>query len=215
MKNLDLSLYLVTDSSKFSYDNFLVAVEDALKSGVTLLQLREKEKSGKELYHIAKDIKSIADKYNIPLIINDRIDIALAVDASGVHLGQNDVPIDAARRILGSNKIIGATTKTVEQAIKAQEQGANYLGVGAIYPTTTKVVTVITKVSTLKEICSSVKIPVVAIGGLNKDNISILENTGISGIAVVSAILSQENVSKATKELKLDSGTFRLSSFLC
>lgn len=202
MRDFDLTLYLVTDGSGLEDKSFLKAVEEALKNGVTFLQLREKSKSGLEFYNLAKAVKQIADKYNVPLIINDRIDIAMAIDADGVHLGQSDIPVSVARKMLGDDKIIGATTKTTLQAIKAEKDGANYLGVGAIYPTTTKVVTVITDVSTLDDICASVKIPVIAIGGLNKDNINVLENSPISGIAVVSAIMKSEDIAASTGELK-------------
>lgn len=202
MKNFDLTLYLVTDSSYQDEPKFLETIETALNNGVTLLQLREKTKSGLDYFNLAKKVKTIADKYNVPLIIDDRIDIAMAVDASGVHLGQSDIPVAAARKLLGNNKIIGATAKTVEQALKAQEAGADYLGVGAIYKTTTKVITVITKVETLNDICNKVDIPVVAIGGLNKDNIDILSNSNIAGIAVVSAIMKSNDVKSTTLELK-------------
>lgn len=202
MKNFDLTLYLVTDSSYQDEPKFLETIETALNNGVTLLQLREKTKSGLDYFNLAKKVKTIADKYNVPLIIDDRIDIAMAVDASGVHLGQSDIPVAAARKLLGNNKIIGATAKTVEQALKAQEAGADYLGVGAIYKTTTKVITVITKVETLNDICNKADIPVVAIGGLNKDNIDILSNSNIAGIAVVSAIIKSNDVKLTTLELK-------------
>lgn len=150
---------------------------------------------------LAFKVKIIADKYNVPLIIDDRLDIALILGC-GVHLGQSDIPIKYARRLLGNNRIVGATTKTVEQAKIAQSEGANYLGVGAIFPTTTKVKTVITEIDTLKKICHSVDIPVMAIGGLNKDNIHVLKNSDISGICVVSAIMKAEDAYKATEELK-------------
>lgn len=207
---LDLTLYLVTDSMQFEEASFLNKIEAACKGGVTLVQLREKERSGKDFYSLAKKVKSITDIYDIPLIINDRVDIALAVDAAGVHLGQNDLPIDIARRILGPNKIIGATAKTVPQALKAMREGADYLGVGAIYPTTTKVTTVITEVSTLNEICKTISCPVVAIGGLNQSNCDILKGSPIAGIAVVSAIMKVEDTTQATQQLKE-----KVKSLLC
>ena len=202
MKNSDLSLYLVTDSHNYGEEEFLYGVEEGLRGGVTLLQLREKEKTTREYISMAKKVHKIAEKYGVPLIIDDRIDVAMAVDAEGVHLGQSDMPICIARKILGEGKIIGATAKTVAQAQEAYSQGADYLGVGAIYPTTTKVKTVITSVETLRDIVNAVPIPVNAIGGLNKDNIYVLENTGISGICVVSAIMKAEDVYGATCELK-------------
>lgn len=199
---LDLTLYLVTDSMQFEEACFLNKIEEACKGGVTLVQLREKEKSGKDFYTLAQKVKAITDTYDIPLIIDDRVDIALAVDAAGVHLGQNDLPIEVARHILGSDKIIGATAKTVPQALKAMKEGADYLGVGAIYPTTTKVATVITEVSTLNEICKAISCPVVAIGGLNQSNCDILKGSPIAGIAVVSAIMKAEDTKQATQQLK-------------
>ena len=202
MRKFDLNLYLVTDSTGFEEDTFLNIIEQACANGVTFLQLREKEKTGLEYYNLALKVKAITDKYNIPLIIDDRIDIAMAVDAAGVHVGQSDIPVFVARKLLGDSKIVGATAKTVEQAKKAQEEGADYLGVGAIYPTTTKVITILTKVETLNDICENVSIPIVAIGGLNKDNIYVLKDSRISGIAVVSAIMKSDNPGLATKETR-------------
>lgn len=198
----DITLYLVTDSTNLEEKVFLSKVEQACNGGVTMLQLREKEKSDRDFLSLALEVKKITDKYGIPLIIDDRLDIALASGAAGVHLGQSDMPILGARKLMGKDKIIGATAKTISQAKKAVEEGADYLGVGAIYPTTTKVVTVITKVSTLNDICNAVDIPVLAIGGLNKDNCDVLKNSPIDGIAVVSAIMKDENPEKAASELK-------------
>lgn len=186
---LDTTLYLVTDSTGLEEKIFLQKIESALQNGVTLLQLREKEKSTREYIALAEKVHEISQKYGIPLLIDDRIDVALAVGAEGVHLGQSDMPIDTARKIMGSGYIIGATTKTVPQALEACEKGADYLGVGAIYPTTTKVKTVLTSVDTLQDICDSVSIPVNAIGGLNSENIDILSGKSIAGICVVSAIM--------------------------
>lgn len=180
---------------------FLSRVEAALTGGATLLQLREKDRTTREYIDLAKKVHEISAKYNVPLIIDDRIDVAIATDAEGVHLGQSDMPVDIARKILGDGKIIGATAKTVPQALEAYNQGADYLGVGAIYPTTTKVKTVLTSTETLAEICAAVPIPVNAIGGLNKDNIGILNGIPIAGICVVSAIMKAENPKKATEEL--------------
>ena len=202
MKNLNTELYFITDSLNLSEAEFLYRVEEALKGGVTLLQLREKEKTTKEYIDIARKVHEITKKYNIPLIIDDRVDVALCVDAEGVHLGMSDMPVDMARKILGNNKIIGATAKTVEQAVMAYKNGADYLGVGAIYPTTTKVKTVLTPISTLKDIISSVPISVNAIGGLNKDNIDVLKGIKIFGICVVSAIMKADNPRKEAMELK-------------
>ncbi len=189
MKNFDTTLYFITDSTGFSEDEFLYRTEEALKGGASILQLREKDKTTREYISLAEKLHKITMKYNVPLIIDDRIDVALAAGAEGVHLGQSDMPVSSARKILGNNFIIGATAKTVPQAIEACEQGADYLGVGAIYPTTTKVKTVITSVETLDAICRAVPIPVNAIGGLNKNNLHVLEGIGIAGFCVVSAIM--------------------------
>ena len=202
MKKLDTSLYFITDSTGFSEEEFLRRTEAALRGGVTLLQLREKDKTTREYLELAQAVHALAQKYDVPLIIDDRLDIALAMDAEGVHLGQSDLPIDLARRILGPEKIIGATTKTVPQALDAWKQGADYLGVGAIYPTTTKVKTILTSTDTLRDICNAVPIPANAIGGLNRDNIDILAGIPIAGICVVSAIMKADDPEKAAAELK-------------
>lgn len=202
MKDFDTRLYFITDSFGFSGEEFLYRVEQALMGGVTILQLREKDKTTREYIELAQKVHSITKKYNVPLIIDDRVDVALAIDAEGVHVGQSDMPVKLARKLMGENKIVGATTKTVEQAKEAFEQGADYLGVGAIYPTTTKVKTVLISTDTLRDICNSVPIAVNAIGGLNKDNIDILKSIPIAGICVVSAIMKADNPKKATEELK-------------
>lgn len=199
---MDTTLYLVTDSSYHTEETFLRTVEEALRGGVTLLQLREKEKSAREYMELAGKVREICDSYGVPLLIDDRVDVAAAVGAAGVHVGQSDIPVAAARKILGPDKIVGATAKTVAQALEAWRQGADYLGVGAIYPTTTKVKTILTKVSTLKEICETVPIPVNAIGGLNAGNMDVLEGSGIAGICVVSAIMKSEDPRRTAEELK-------------
>ena len=198
----DISLYLVTDSHCQEGEDFYTWIEAACKGGVTLVQLREKEKTGKALLEHAIKVKEITYRYEVPLIIDDRIDLALAIDAAGVHVGQEDFPVSVARKLLGPDKIVGATTKTVEQAQKAVAEGADYLGVGAIYPTTTKVKTVLTKVETLNEICHTVSVPIVAIGGLNIDNCDVLKDSPIDGIAVVSAIMKAKNPEEAARALK-------------
>lgn len=198
----DTSLYLVTDSTGLEEEVFLGKIESVLQNGVTFLQLREKEKSTREYMALAEKVHAISRKYNVPLIIDDRIDVAMAIGAEGVHLGQSDMPISTARKILGRSFIIGATAKTVPQALEAYEGGADYLGVGAIFPTTTKVKTVLTSVDTLQEICNAVPIPVNAIGGLNKDNIDVLQGKTISGICVVSAIMKAEDSGLAARELR-------------
>lgn len=196
-----MELYLVTDSTGLEEEVFLQKVEAALQGGVTILQLREKEKSTREYMELATKVHAITKKYGVPLIIDDRVDVALAIDAEGVHVGQSDMPVDIARKLMGPKKIVGATTKTVEQAKEAYEKGADYLGVGAIYPTTTKVKTVLTSVDTLRDICNAVPIPANAIGGLNKDNIHVLKRVPIAGICVVSAIMKAEDSGTATKRL--------------
>lgn len=202
MKKFDTSLYFITDSSGFSEEEFLSRIEQALMGGVTILQLREKDKTTREYIELAKKVHNITKKYNIPLIIDDRVDVALAINAEGVHVGQSDMPVKLARKLMGENKIVGATAKTVEQAKVAFEQGGDYLGVGAIYPTTTKVKTVITSTDTLRDICNAVPVAVNAIGGLNKENIDILKSIPVAGICVVSAIMKADNPKKATEELK-------------
>ena len=203
MRNFDTTLYFITDSTGFSEEDFLRRTEEALKGGASLLQLREKDKTTREYISLAEKVHTLTKKYNVPLIIDDRVDVALAMGAEGVHLGQSDMPINTARKILGDDFIIGATTKTVPQALEAYQQGADYLGVGAIFPTTTKVKTVITSTETLGNICSAVPIPVNAIGGLNKDNIDILKGIPIAGICVVSAIMKADDPKHATTELKV------------
>lgn len=201
MRKLNTRLYFITDSTNYAEEEFLFRVEESLKGGVTLLQLREKEKTAREYIKIAEKVHNITKKYNVPLIIDDRVDVALAVDAEGVHLGQSDIPVRVARKLMGEDKIVGATAKTVPQANEAYEQGADYLGVGAIYPTTTKVKTVLTSTETLNDICKAVPIPVNAIGGLNKNNIDILKGIPIAGICVVSAIMKADSPQKSAVEL--------------
>lgn len=201
MKKFDTRLYFITDSTGFTEEDFLYRVERALMGGVTFLQLREKNKTTREYIALAEKVHTLAKKYGVPLIIDDRVDIALAVDAEGVHLGAEDMTIAQARKILGNDKIIGATAKTVPWALDVYNQGADYLGVGAIYPTTTKVKTVLTSVDTLRDICKAVPISVNAIGGLNKDNINVLAGIPIAGICAVSAIMKADDPKRAVEEL--------------
>lgn len=202
MKQIDTTMYFITDSTGYGEEEFLYRVEEACKGGVTLVQLREKERTTREYLALAEKVHEISQRYNIPLIIDDRVDIALAVNAEGVHVGQSDMPVHIARKLMGDDKIVGATAKTVPQALEAYEQGADYLGVGAIYPTTTKVKTVLTSVETLKDIVKAVPIKVNAIGGLNKENIHILKDSGIDGICAVSAIMKAGSPCIAAKELR-------------
>ncbi|MBQ7347064.1 MAG: thiamine phosphate synthase [Clostridia bacterium] len=201
MKNFDSTLYFITDSTSFWEEEFLRRVEKALKGGATLLQLREKDRTTREYIYLAEKVHALTRKYRVPLIIDDRIDVAMATGAEGVHLGQSDMPIAIARKILGDDVIIGATAKTVPQALEAYEQGADYLGVGAIYPTTTKVKTVLTSTETLDAICRAVPIPVNAIGGLNKNNVQVLKGIDIAGFCVVSAIMKAEDPKAEAKAL--------------
>ena len=203
MRNFDPSLYFITDSTGYTEEEFLYRVEQALIGGATMLQLREKEKTTREYMELAIKVHTLTQKYQVPLLIDDRVDVALAVDAEGVHVGASDLPVAAARRLMRDHKIVGATAKTVPWARDAYEQGADYLGVGAIYPTTTKVKTVLTSTDTLREICAAVPIPVNAIGGLNKDNIDILAGIPIAGICVVSAIMKAEDPALAARKLKI------------
>ncbi|MCF2703961.1 thiamine phosphate synthase [Enterocloster clostridioformis] len=188
MRKFDPSLYFITDSTGFTEEEFLYRVDQALQGGVTLVQLREKDKSTREYMELAKKVHILTKKHNVSLIIDDRVDVALAIDAEGVHVGASDMPV--------------ATAKTVPWAKEAYEQGADYLGVGAIYPTTTKVKTVLTSTDTLRDICNAVPIPANAIGGLNKDNIDILAGIPISGICVVSAIMKADDSKQAAEQLK-------------
>ena len=201
MKDFNSRLYFITDSTLYEKDEFLRRVKAALDGGVTLVQLREKERTTREYLELAKAVHELTLQYNVPLIIDDRLDIAMAADTEGVHLGQSDLPINIARKIFGENKIIGATAKTVEQATEAYEQGADYLGVGAIYPTTTKVKTILTSTEMLNKICHAVPIPVNAIGGLNKDNIDVLKGIPIAGVCVVSAIMKADDPKTAAQRL--------------
>ena len=202
MKTFDTSLYFITDSTGFTEEEFLRRTEAALQGGVTFLQIREKDRSTREYIALAEKVHALTRKYNVPLIIDDRVDVALAMNAEGVHVGQSDMPVATARRLLGEGKIIGATAKTVPQAMEAYAQGADYLGVGAIYPTTTKVKTVLTSTDTLRDICNAVPIPANAIGGLNKDNIDVLAGIPIAGICVVSAIMKADDPKVAAEDLK-------------
>lgn len=202
-EKVDLTVYLVTDSTCCeSEEIFLEKVDAACRGGATLVQLREKNIGGREYLERALKVREITDRYGIPLIIDDRVDVALASGAAGVHVGALDLPVAVARKLMGPDKIVGATAKTVEAAQKAWEDGADYLGVGAIYPTTTKVVTVRTEVSTLQEICKAVPIPIAAIGGLNEENMDILRGTDIDGIAVVSAVMKSGNPREAAAALR-------------
>jgi len=201
-----LRLYLVTNRYQDSLESFLEKVEMACRSGVTIVQLREKNLTTNQYYQLAKQVKEITDAYQVPLIIDDRLDVCLAVDAAGLHIGDDELPVSVARQVLGPDKILGVTAKTVKRALEAEEGGANYLGTGAIFPTTTKENAPITLISTLKTICQTVAIPVVAIGGLTSENIDQLAATGIAGVAVVRDLMQAEDIEAKTQAFltKLD-----------
>ena len=201
-----LRLYLVTNRYQDSVESFLEKVETACRSGVTIVQLREKNLTTNQYYQLAKQVKEITDAYQVPLIIDDRLDVCLAVDAAGLHIGDDELPVSVARQVLGPEKILGVTAKTVKRALEAEEGGADYLGTGAIFPTTTKENAPITLISTLKTICQTVAIPVVAIGGLTSENIDQLIGTGIAGVAVVRDLMQAEDVEAKTQAFltKLD-----------
>ena len=185
----DPTLYFITDSTGLTQARLLEIVAEACQGGATLVQLREKNRSTRAYLELALAVKTVTDAYQVPLIIDDRVDIALASGAAGVHVGAEDMPVALARRLMGPDRIVGATAKTVERALQAQEEGADYLGVGAIYPT-------------LTEICQAVQVPVCAIGGLNPTNCDVLAGSGISGICAVSAIMKSEDPRQAASLLR-------------
>ena len=190
-----LKVYLVTGRYDFSDTEFLKRIETACRSGVTLVQLREKEVSTRRFYELAVKVKAVTDAYQIPLIINDRVDICLAVDAAGVHIGDDELPVALVRKLVGSTKIVGVSAKTVARGVEAENEGADYLGVGAIFPTTT------TSLQTLSEIAAAVTIPVVAIGGIKEENIEQLMGTGVAGVSLVSEIMLAEQITEKVQGL--------------
>lgn len=200
MNNLDLSLYLVTNNSE-DEEKFLNIIEESLKGGVSVVQLREKKAETLDLYNLALKVKEITQKYNVPLIINDRIDIALAIGADGVHVGQSDMPAKTARSMIGEDKILGVSAANIKEAKKAQRDSADYIGVGAVYPTNTKDDATSVPKKELKEIVKSVDIPVVAIGGITQENAHELNDCRIDGLSVVSAIMEAKNPKIASKNL--------------
>ena len=206
MNRESLRLYLVTNRYQDSLESFLEKIETACRSGVTIVQLREKNLTTNQYYQLAKEVKKVTDAYQVPLIIDDRLDVCLAVDAAGLHIGDDELPVSVARQVLGPDKILGVTAKTIKRALEAEEGGADYLGTGAIFPTTTKENAPITLISTLKTICQRVAIPVVAIGGLTSENIDQLIGTGIAGVAVVRDLMQAEDIEAKTQAFltKLD-----------
>ena len=196
-----MQLYAITDKSWLNGNTLASQVEDALRGGATFLQLREKNASKKEIIKEALEIKEICKKYNVPFVIDDDVDIAKEIDADGVHIGQNDASYKYARDILGDNKIIGMTAHNLEEALTAQNSGADYIGVGAVFNTSTKLDTIPMSRETLMQINSNISIPVVAIGGINENNILELKGSGVDGVAVISAIFSKEDITEAANNL--------------
>ena len=197
----NMCLYAVTDRSWIGEKNFLEQIEDSLKGGVTLLQLREKNLSREEFFKEAQKVKKLTDKYGVPLIINDDVEIALQVDAAGVHVGQKDMEAGEAREKLGADKILGVSCRTVEDAKKAEQMGADYLGVGAMFATSTKAEAEVITTERLRSICQAVSIPVVAIGGIKEENVEKLRDCDISGVAVISGIYAQKDIESACQKL--------------
>ena len=200
--NFDYTLYLVTDRQLMSCDSLTEAVEQAILGGCTMIQLREKELSSLEFYNQAVAVKQVTDKYHIPLIINDRIDIAMAVQATGVHIGQHDLPAAAVRKVIGENMLLGVSASSIAEAIQAQQDGADYLGVGAMFPTGTKTDADSVSMEELQKIRAAVSLPIVVIGGINKGNAGRFKPMGIDRLAVVSAIIAQSDIKAAAAELK-------------
>lgn len=198
----DLVLYAVTDRSWLGDSSLYDQVESAIEGGATFIQLREKNLDEADFLSEAKEIQKLCREYKVPFVINDNVEIAAQIDADGVHVGQSDMEAGDVRKRLGPDKIIGVSAQTVEQALKAQEHGADYLGVGAVFPTGSKADATEVSHQTLKEICEAVDIPVIAIGGITKENVSELKESGICGIAVISAIFAQKDIRKAATELK-------------
>ena len=197
----DMRLYVVTDRTWLGENSLAEQVENTLRAGATFVQLREKHLGFDEFLKSAREIKAVTDKYKVPFVINDNVEVALAVDADGVHVGQSDLEAKNVRKLIGENKILGVSAHTVKQALKAQEGGADYIGVGAVFTTTTKGDADSVTFDMLKKICSAVSIPVVAIGGITKDNIMKLSGSGVDGVAVISAIFSRTDIEAATREI--------------
>ena len=200
--NFDYTLYLVTDRQLMSCDSLTEAVEQAILGGYTMIQLREKELPSLEFYNQAVAVKQVTERYHIPLIINDRIDIAMAVQATGVHIGQHDLPAAAVRKVIGENMLLGVSASSIAEAIQAQQDGADYLGVGAMFPTGTKTDADSVSMEELQKIRAAVSLPIVVIGGINKGNAGRFKPMGIDGLAVVSAIIAQSDIKAAAAELK-------------
>ncbi|OCN03643.1 thiamine phosphate synthase [Erysipelotrichaceae bacterium MTC7] len=199
---VDYGIYLITDQTVLGKKDLCEAVEQAILGGCTLVQIREKEQSTKAFYQEAKQIKAICDRYKVPLIVNDRVDVALAIDASGIHVGQDDLPACITRKLIGKNKLLGVSVTNLDEALQAQRDDADYLGVGAMHATQTKEDATIVSLAQLANIRAAVEIPIVVIGGISVENASMYAQMQVDGLAVVSAILSQKDIYQATKTLK-------------
>lgn len=198
----EYTLYLVTDRTLMSTATLTEAVEQAILGGCTMVQLREKDISSSEFYRQAIEIKQITEQHHVPLIINDRLDIAMAVKATGVHIGQSDLPASVARRLIGGNMLLGVSAATVKEAMQAKKDGADYLGVGAMFPTGTKIDANFVSMEELQKIRYAVDLPIVVIGGINKENAGMFHSAGIDGLTIVSAIIAQPDIRKAAAEIK-------------
>ncbi len=207
---IDYTLYLVTDSHIVNRQELYKRVEQAILGGCTMVQLREKDISSLDFYRQALELKQITEKYRVPLIINDRVDIALAVKAAGVHIGQNDIPVSVVKDIIGRNMLLGVSVTSLNEAEQAVKDGANYLGVGAIFPTKTKKDAVLVPMGELKKIRQTIKLPIVVIGGINKENAKIFSAMGIDGLAVISAIIAQPDSREAALEIREEFGKSKL-----
>lgn len=201
-QTIDYTLYLVTDRDIMSADSIESAVESSIRGGCTVVQLREKTASSLEFFNYAGRVKQITDRHGVPLIINDRVDIALAVGAAGVHVGQSDLPVAEVRKLIGPDKILGASASDLDAAMAAAAEGADYLGVGAMFATNTKSEADLTSMDELRRIRAAVRLPIVVIGGINLKTIPLFRGTGIDGIAVVSAALAEPDIEQATRELR-------------
>jgi len=200
-KSIDYKLYLVTDRNVLRNRDLIQSVEAAIQGGATIVQLREKNCSSLDFYNLAVKLKEVTSKYDVPLIINDRLDIALAVKADGLHIGQEDLPLTVVKEIVGDDMIIGVSTNTLEEALLAEKQGADYVGIGAVYPTDTKLDADYVTLDDLRLIRKAISIPIVGIGGINEENVVEIMGTDIDGVAIVSAILGKQDIKHATKEM--------------
>ncbi len=202
---INYELYLITDRRFLKRRELKKVIEDAILGGVTIVQVREKNISTREFFKVAKEVKEVTDYYKVPIIINDRLDIAQAIDADGVHLGQKDMPLNIARKILGKDKLIGISVGNVKEALEAENNGADYLGIGTIFPTGSKKdVDAIIGIDGLSQVKNSISIPSVAIGGINKTNFKDVLKTGVEGISVISAILDENNIKLAANNLLIN-----------